>query len=51
LRNVQPAGAKLSKKAGMMVNIVSDIEGKKKQDALNNLLKKIQEEESITWTQ
>jgi len=41
---VKPAGAKLSKKAGMMVNIVSDIEGKKKQDALNALLKKIEEE-------
>lgn len=35
LSNMQPAGAKLSKRSFMLVNIVTDVESKKKQEALN----------------
>lgn len=34
LSNVSPAGAKLSKKSFQIVNIVTDAESKKKQEAL-----------------
>jgi len=33
-----------------IVNIVTDVENKKKQDALAQLLQKIEDEEEITWT-
>jgi 6-phosphogluconolactonase/glucosamine-6-phosphate isomerase/deaminase len=33
-----------------IVNIVTDVEGKKKQDALAQLLQKIEDEEETTWT-
>jgi len=49
LSNVTPAGAKLSKRAMQIVNIVTDVENKKKQDALAQLLQKIEDEEEITW--
>lgn len=49
LSNVTPAGAKLSKKSYMVVNIVTDAKAKKQQEALAQLLKKIEEEEEITW--
>lgn len=49
LSNITPAGAKLSKKSFQIVNIVTDQEGKKKQEALNQLLKKIEAEEETTW--
>lgn len=50
LSNITPDGAKLSKKSFQLVNIVTDIEGKKKAEALTQMLKKIEEEEEITWT-
>lgn len=49
LSNVTPAGAKLSKKSFIIVNIVTDVEGKKKQEALAQLLQKIEDEEEQTW--
>lgn len=49
LSNVTPAGAKLSKKSFMIVNIVTDVENKKKQDALAQLMQKIKEEHEQTW--
>ena len=51
LSNVTPAGAKLSKKAFMIVNIVTDVESKKKNDLLNQLMSKVEEEEEIQWCQ
>ena len=41
----------MSKKSLMIVNIVTDVESKKKSDALAQLLNKIEEEEEISWTQ
>jgi len=35
----------------MIVNIVTDLEGKKKNDLLNQLLAKVEEEEEIEWSQ
>ena len=49
LSDITPAGAKLSKKSFMIVNIVTDVEGKKKQEALAQLLQKIEDEEEQTW--
>ena len=49
LSNCKPAGAKLSKKSFQIVNIVTDSESKKKQEALAQLLKKIEDEEETTW--
>lgn len=49
LSNITPEGAKLSKKAFAIVSIVTDIEGKKKAEALQQLLKKIEDEEETTW--
>jgi len=49
LSNVTPAGAKLSKKNFNLVNIVTDAESKKKQEALAQLLKKIEDEEETNW--
>jgi len=46
---VSPVGAKLSKKSLMIVNIVTDVESKKKQDALAQLLQKIEDEEEMSW--
>lgn len=34
LENITPAGAKLSKKSFILVNIITDVAGKKKQEAL-----------------
>jgi len=49
LSNCKPEGAKLSKKAFCVINIVTDEETKKKQQALDQLLKKIEDEEETTW--
>jgi len=49
LSNITPEGAKLSKKAFCVINIVTDEEAKKKQQALDQLLKKIEDEEETTW--
>jgi len=49
LSSITPDGAKLSKKSFIMINIVTDIEGLKKAEALEQMLKKIEEEEEITW--
>ncbi len=49
LSNVTPQGAKLSKKAFQIVNIVTDVESKKKAEAYAQLLRKIEEEEEATW--
>lgn len=38
LSNITPAGAKLSKKSFQIVNIVTDIDGKKKAEALQQML-------------
>lgn len=50
LSNVTPEGAKLSKKSFQIVNIITDVEGKKKSEALQQLLKKIEDEEETTWS-
>lgn len=50
LSNITPLGAKLSKKSFQIVNIVTDVEGKKKQEALAQLLQKIEDEEETTWS-
>ena len=50
LSNVTPLGAKLSKKSFQIVNIITDVEGKKKSEALQQLLKKIEDEEETTWS-
>lgn len=42
-------GAKLSKKSFQIINIVTDLESKKKQDALAQLIKKLDGEEKETW--
>lgn len=49
MKDIKPDGAKLSKKNFHLVNIVTDAESKKKQEALAQLLKKIQNEEETTW--
>ena len=49
LSNCVPEGAKLSKKSFQTVNIVTDVESKKKAEAYAQLLKKIEEEEETTW--
>jgi len=35
----------------MIVNIVTDVESKKRNDILNQLLSKVEDEEEIAWTQ
>jgi len=49
MSNITPSGAKLSKKSFMIVNIVTDIESKKKNDLLNQLLAKVEEDEETPW--
>ena len=49
LSNISPQGAKLSKKSFQIVNIITDVETKKKTEALAQLLRKIEDEESTTW--
>lgn len=49
MSNITPAGAKLSKKAFQIISIVTDVEGKKKAEALAQLLQKIEDEEETTW--
>ena len=49
LSNITPAGAKLSKKSFQIVNIVTDVESKKKHEALQQLLAKIEDEEEQSW--
>jgi len=39
----------LSKKSFMIVNIVTDVANKKKQDALAQLMAKIEEENELSW--
>lgn len=41
LTNVKPSGAKLSKKHFIMINIVTDLEQKKKSDAYAQLIAKL----------
>lgn len=45
LSNISPAGAKLSKNSYKVINIVTDVEGKKKEEALAQLLARIEDEE------
>jgi solute carrier family 8 (sodium/calcium exchanger) len=49
LANVAPRGAKLSKKSLKLINIITDQETKKKQEILDQILKKIEDEEEGTW--
>jgi len=49
LSNVHPLGAKLSKKSFQIVNIVTDLEQKKKADAYAQLIAKLDQEEEKTW--
>lgn len=49
LSNVFPMGAKLSKKSFQIVNIVTDLEQKKKADAYAQLIAKLDQEEEKTW--
>ena len=51
LSNSTPEGCKLSKKSFILVNIVTDVEGKKKAEALAQLLQRIENEEEMTWGQ
>lgn len=51
LFNISPAGAKLSKKSRQIIHIVTDSESKRKQEALAQLLKKIENEEELPWGQ
>jgi hypothetical protein len=44
LANVAPRGAKLSKKSLKLINIITDQETKKKQEILDQILKKIEDE-------
>jgi len=49
LKNVHPEGAKLSKKSLQIINIVTDLEMKKKADAYAQLIAKLDQEEEKTW--
>lgn len=49
LSNITPAGAKLSKKNFQIVNIITDIERKKREDAYAQALKKLDDDEEISW--
>lgn len=49
LYNCNPEGAKLSKKAMVLVNIVTDLDKKRQQDAYTQLLAKIEAEEATSW--
>jgi solute carrier family 8 (sodium/calcium exchanger) len=49
LINITPDGAKLSKKNFIVINIITDKEGKKKSDAMQALLDKFEAEEEQTW--
>merc|ERR1719454_2697292 len=49
LKNVHPEGAKLSKKSLQIINIVTDLEQKKKADAYAQLIAKLDQEEEKTW--
>lgn len=49
LSNIHPQGAKLSKNSYKVINIVTDVESKKKEEALQQLLARIEEEEERTW--
>lgn len=49
LENITPAGAKLSKKSAIIVNITTDVEGKKKQEALAQLMQRAADEEEISF--
>ena len=49
LMNPWPAGAKLSKKCFQLINIVTDKEAKKKNEAMQKLLAKLEAEEEQTW--
>ena len=49
LSSITPEGAKLSKKSFQNVNIITDVEGKKKEEALKQLLEKIEAEEEQSW--
>ena len=49
LSNVAPRGAKLSKKSLKLINIITDQETKKKQEILDQILRKIEDEEEGTW--
>ena len=49
LKNISPAGAKLSKKDTQIVNIITDVERKKKEEMYAQMLAKIEDEEEMTW--
>lgn len=47
--DINPKGAKISKKDMLMVELVTDIETKKKAEALQQLLDQVTEDERIPW--
>jgi len=49
LISIEPEAAKLSKKDFIMVNIVTDAEAKKRQEFYASLIKKLQDEEEVSW--
>lgn len=49
LKNVTPEGAKLSKKKLILVNIVTNLDSKKKQEAMRQLMKQIEDDEEVSW--
>jgi hypothetical protein len=49
LLSVEPTAAKLSKKDFIMVNIVTDVEAKKRQEFYDSLIKKLHDEEELDW--
>lgn len=51
LVSIEPEAAKLSKKDFIMVNIVTDAEAKKRQEFYASLIKKLQDEEEVSWGQ
>lgn len=51
ISNAQPKGVKISKKNTCLVELVIDDQAKKKTEALQQLLNKINKEEEIPWKQ
>ena len=49
LTNVAPAGAKLTKKNMVFVNIITDVDRKRQEELYTQLLAKVEAEEEATW--
>lgn len=49
LSEVTPDGAKLSKKDAIIINILTDIDSKKRQETLQQLLERMDDEKGMTW--